>query len=314
MLKIKVLLNSVKISTSNSFKKGLEHFALRGINIEKPVVFETKLSGLKNERVIAADKSYRQLITNVPKVIKDYVDPSFDITIFVFDGDVFDKKDMPTSNAYHENGMSFVNLLSYKKGGSKEFYSHLIHELKHAIKNWLIVKYSIVVPDPMDVWVRDGKAEFYYNNDKPELEDSNHGEWFRQMKPYYHLINNEIIMADLSKFKLVPALEQKAQLFLQKCAEKGYNLRITQGLRTNAEQAVLYAKGRTTKGPIVTNAKPGESLHNKGKAFDVCFTGATPYPSDEKKWKAIADIGVSVGLTAGYYFKSFKDMPHFEIK
>lgn len=116
------------------------------------------------------------------------------------------------------------------------------------------------------------------------------------------------------KWGLVPALVTLAEKFFTECTAKGYALKITQGLRTNTEQAVLYAKGRTTPGPIVTNAEPGQSQHNFGKAFDVAFTGSVPYPTDDKVWKAIADIGVSIGLTAGYYFHSFQDKPHFEIK
>ena len=40
------------------------------------------------------------------------------------------------------------------------------------------------------------------------------------------------------------------------------------GHRTMEEQAALYAKGRTAGGRIVTKAKPGESYHNYGLAFD----------------------------------------------
>jgi peptidoglycan LD-endopeptidase CwlK len=38
-------------------------------------------------------------------------------------------------------------------------------------------------------------------------------------------------------------------------------VRIVQGVRTEAEQWALYNQGRTTKGPIVTNAKPFQSFH-----------------------------------------------------
>ncbi|GAG18820.1 unnamed protein product, partial [marine sediment metagenome] len=44
---------------------------------------------------------------------------------------------------------------------------------------------------------------------------------------------------------------------------------ITDTLRTNARQAELYAKGRETKGPKVTNARPGQSFHNYGVAWDA---------------------------------------------
>ena len=40
------------------------------------------------------------------------------------------------------------------------------------------------------------------------------------------------------------------------------------GRRSMEEQAALYAKGRTVSGKIVTKAKPGESYHNYGLAFD----------------------------------------------
>lgn len=118
---------------------------------------------------------------------------------------------------------------------------------------------------------------------------------------------------DLSKWHLVPELEQKAKIFLQKCLEAGYDLKITQGLRTLAQQTELYSHGRNGDiRPIVTNTM--QSKHLTGHAFDICFNGKVAYHSDEKLWKAIADIGVSCGLTAGYYFKTFKDRPHFEIK
>lgn len=115
------------------------------------------------------------------------------------------------------------------------------------------------------------------------------------------------------KWGLVPELAPIAEKFLVECASKGYLLKITQGLRTHAQQAALYAQGRTTPGVIVTNAMPGQSYHETGKAFDVCFKGLAPYPSDDAHWKAIADIGVQCGLTAGYYFHTFPDRPHFQI-
>lgn len=37
-------------------------------------------------------------------------------------------------------------------------------------------------------------------------------------------------------------------------------IRITQGLRTIAEQDVMYAQGRTAPGKKITNAKGGQSI------------------------------------------------------
>lgn len=115
----------------------------------------------------------------------------------------------------------------------------------------------------------------------------------------------------LEKWGLIPSLEKKAELFLEKAKQAGFNLKITQGFRDPAYQDKLYAQGRTLPGKIVTNATGKTSKHCLGKAFDIAFVGKDPYPKNAN-WKTIADIGVSCGLKAGYYFKSFKDMLHFE--
>ena len=86
--------------------------------------------------------------------------------------------------------------------------------------------------------------------------------------------------------------------------------------RSNEEQAQLYAQGRTTKGKIVTNAKAGQSKHNKmpSEAFDIAFITL-----DKKlSWKPIyfkrfADIIKTKGIKWGGDFKSIPDAPHFEI-
>jgi len=119
--------------------------------------------------------------------------------------------------------------------------------------------------------------------------------------------------SDIAKFKLVPELEEKALRFLDLCLKYGFSVYITEGFRSMERQQELYNQGRTTPGPIVTNAKPGQSAHNFGKAFDIAFTGSNPYPNDDGKWKACADLGRAVGLVPGYYYTSFKDRPHYNL-
>lgn len=125
-------------------------------------------------------------------------------------------------------------------------------------------------------------------------------------------VKKKVISYDLSKWKLVPELEQKAKTFLNACYEAGYELRITQGYRSVAYQNQLYAQGRTKPGAIVTYAKGGESKHNFGRAFDYCFMGKIAYPKDNGQYKKIADIGMKCGLVAGYYFSKI-DRLHFEL-
>jgi hypothetical protein len=60
------------------------------------------------------------------------------------------------------------------------------------------------------------------------------------------------------------------------------------GLRTFAEQDLLYSHGRTTPGSIVTNAKGGQSPHNYGCASDWTLWDANGQPiwmpSHDTRW------------------------------
>lgn len=48
----------------------------------------------------------------------------------------------------------------------------------------------------------------------------------------------------------------------------GVKVYIYEGFRTHERQQELYNQGRLTKGRIVTNAMPGQSFHQYGRAFD----------------------------------------------
>lgn len=112
---------------------------------------------------------------------------------------------------------------------------------------------------------------------------------------------------------LHPAVRDKAREFISLAEKEGINLRVTSALRTWEEQAALYAQGRTSPGSIVTNAKPGESFHNYGTAFDVVpiVNGSADW--DSKEWNKIGILGKSVGFKWGGDFTSINDRPHFEM-
>jgi len=95
-------------------------------------------------------------------------------------------------------------------------------------------------------------------------------------------------------------------------SELGVQLRVTQGLRTNAEQNALYAKGRTAPGNIVTNAQGGESYHNYGLAIDVVVM-QNGQPVWENLPSNIGNIGIQNGFGWGGNWNSFKDYPHFQM-
>ena len=114
---------------------------------------------------------------------------------------------------------------------------------------------------------------------------------------------------------LIPAAQVKAREFLGAVAGAPLSYKILSGTRTYAEQDALAAKK-----PKVTNAKGGQSNHNFGIAWDVgifengkYYTGAT-----KKEQKAYADLGALImgkvsGLEWGGNWKTFVDMPHYQL-
>lgn len=98
--------------------------------------------------------------------------------------------------------------------------------------------------------------------------------------------------------------------------------RFTYTLRTMKEQQALYNQGRTVRGPVVTNAKPGQSYHNYGLAVDfaLIIDGKTAswdtradFDGDKKAdWMEVVAVFKKYGWKWGGDFVSFKDYPHFE--
>ncbi|WP_137157712.1 M15 family metallopeptidase [Rhizobium sp. FKL33] len=75
---------------------------------------------------------------------------------------------------------------------------------------------------------------------------------------------------------------------------------IFEAYRTPVRQAYLYAQGRTTKGPIVTYAKPWYSYHQYGLAVDMVFGGPGKWTWSEPKkgmWKKYHELAKKNGLT-----------------
>ena len=96
---------------------------------------------------------------------------------------------------------------------------------------------------------------------------------------------------------------------IARCKERGIDIFVTQGVRTIAEQDAIYAQGRTAPGPIVTQAKGGQSMHNFGVAFDIAFKGGHPYVGP---WDRVALIAADIGLEHGD--RGYIDIPHFQFR
>ena len=127
--------------------------------------------------------------------------------------------------------------------------------------------------------------------------------------------------------QLHPSVRREATIIIQECdialTDKA-TVRITQGLRTFAEQDALYQQGRTKPGKKVTNAQAGRSVHNYGFAVDICLIidGKTASWDTAKDWDndKVADWYECVKILAkhgwewGGNWKTFKDLPHFDKK
>ena len=112
---------------------------------------------------------------------------------------------------------------------------------------------------------------------------------------------------------LHPSLRPKAEELIKKAKAAGYEIIITQTLRTKAEQDALYAQGRTKPGNIVTNAIYPQSLHCWGVAFDIAVVINGKANWDIRHYDKIGPLGESLGLVWGGRWKNFPDRPHFEL-
>lgn len=114
--------------------------------------------------------------------------------------------------------------------------------------------------------------------------------------------------------KLHPLLKLYLERIIKYSNEAGIYLIITEGLRSVEEQDKLYAKGRTTPGPTVTDAKGSDyqSQHQWGIAFDIAIAN-NGHTWDEAYFKKVADIAKEHCKYIGWGgdWKKPVDRPHF---
>lgn len=123
---------------------------------------------------------------------------------------------------------------------------------------------------------------------------------------------------------LHPVVLAAANALIECCYTCGVPVQITQGLRTIAEQDALYAQGRTKPGPVVTNARGGQSYHNYGLAIDfalllpngssVSWDMARDGDNDQAAdWLEVVQQAKRLGFEWGGDWTSLKDYPHFQM-
>lgn len=113
---------------------------------------------------------------------------------------------------------------------------------------------------------------------------------------------------------LHPRVQPIARQFIEAAASHGITIRIISALRTFDEQDALYAQGRSKPGHKVTNARGGYSNHNFGIAFDIGVFSGSKYLDESPLYKAVAVIGVQLGLEWGGNWKTIQDEPHYQLR
>ncbi|MFA6603454.1 MAG: M15 family metallopeptidase [Patescibacteria group bacterium] len=87
-------------------------------------------------------------------------------------------------------------------------------------------------------------------------------------------------------------LAQVERCLLPAAAVQGFELRVTSGYRTVAEQNLVFQQGRTENGHIVTEVAGGRSLHNYGLAVDV----VDRWRGYDVDWERLGRIAAWCGL------------------
>lgn len=110
--------------------------------------------------------------------------------------------------------------------------------------------------------------------------------------------------------------QREARLCLRKLTDRNIRVRIISGTRSYEQQNKLFRQGRYgNPGPIVTNARGGESNHNFGMAWDIgLFSEEGRYLTDAKSYTEAAAIATGDALEWGGAWKKFIDRPHYQLR
>lgn len=137
---------------------------------------------------------------------------------------------------------------------------------------------------------------------------------------------------------LHPVTREKTKAFLQRAKEKGIDVLIYCTYRSPEEQEVLYMQGRLEQFGItleelnerrvklglwkltekeakkkVTNAKPWQSFHQYGLAFDCApLAGGKPDWDNLEAYAVLGEISKEVGLEWAGSWERFRELPHFQ--
>jgi peptidoglycan L-alanyl-D-glutamate endopeptidase CwlK len=113
---------------------------------------------------------------------------------------------------------------------------------------------------------------------------------------------------------LRPEFREKVEAWLADCHSVNLDVLITCTLRTGSEQDSLFASGRSTPGPIKTNARAGQSAHNYGLAIDfvVMLQGKPEWSGKDPAWAHAISMAESNGMES-LAKSAFPELAHLQM-
>ncbi len=124
------------------------------------------------------------------------------------------------------------------------------------------------------------------------------------------------LLTRLDTQKFYPPFLSAVKALLAEAANEGIFYWGISGYRPYDEQTKLYEQGRTTPGPIVTNARAGESVHQFGIGIDVCVDGSAKrglQPSwKPEDYELLRTLAPRHGLVWGGTWKA-RDLSHLQL-
>lgn len=108
--------------------------------------------------------------------------------------------------------------------------------------------------------------------------------------------------------ELTPAAQRACRLFLERCAQRGLDVFITETYRSQERQDYLYSIGRTRSGSKVTWTR--NSRHTSRRAWDIACRGGTLY--NAVVLAQCGAVAAELGITWGGTWRT-PDTPHFEV-
>jgi len=113
---------------------------------------------------------------------------------------------------------------------------------------------------------------------------------------------------------LYPPFKTKMLEGIKIAHEAEIPVRIFETYRSRPRQGELWKRGRTKGGNVITNAKPGESMHNYGLAADlVMYVDGRWTWEPTELYKKLGPIMESVGLRWYGRNRRFKELVHYQL-